>query len=406
MGPRSGFRLVAVAVAAFVEAHCAFANDLGGVSDEFNVSSTLSNWSRVNVTEGWNADQLESLELNTTTPGQMVVTPFTCSWYQDWRGPMIFKLITGDFVVTTSVQARGRDGVSVPQSQYSLAGLMIRTPRAITPGTWTPGGENYVFFSTGHGNNGGSGFQFEDKTTINSNSTLILSNSIAGTALLQIARLGNYVILLRQEPGQPWVVHRRFARSDFPATLQVGAVTYTDWQKASVFTPFVQNSNVLDPPLGIADPNPGVPFNPDLTATFDFIRLFRPTLPVELQGVNLTNTTLVPDAALIAFLGSNANVPAPMALVHADFGYAAKEEGTSALPFNTLAEALARADDGATIRISGSSSVTESGETFTGGSVIDQVVTIQADPAGGGVRIGVNGMSRSRSTTGFISGPR
>ncbi len=287
-------------------------NDLASLSDEFDAPSSMTNWSRVHESEQWFSDQVEQWDIDTSEPSRMVLMPYTVVWFNDWRGPLIYKQVTGDFVVTTDVRATGRDGSSVPQTQFSLAGLMIRAPRNITPATWTTGGENYIFLSMGHGNNGGTGFQFEVKNTINSNSTLILSNNVADNALLQIARLGDYVIVLRKESGQPWAIHNRYNRSDMPATLQVGAVAYTNWEKAQDFTPIVHNANVLNPPLpgGVTDPTPAEPFNPDVLGSFDYIRFFRPTLPANLVGVDLTNEGLVSDAQLLAFLADSANVPA------------------------------------------------------------------------------------------------
>ena len=70
--------------------------------------------------------------------------------------------------------------------------------------------------------------------------------------------------------GEEWQVHRRYSRPDMPETLQVGMVTYTDWEKANDFDPFYQNSNALTPD-GF-DPTPGQAFNPDLVAGFDYAR--------------------------------------------------------------------------------------------------------------------------------------
>jgi len=318
-GARRGAHARAIGVAAFglalgAGAGLARANDLLPLSDEFGDAASLSNWLRVHEVEQWNADQLEIYDIDATQPGRMVMMPYTVVWFQDWRGPFSFKEIADDFVVTIEVTATGRDGSSVPQALYSLGGVMIRTPRDITSATWTPGGENYVFLSLGHGNNGGTSWQFEVKTTVNSNSMLILSPAPGAAAELQLARLGEYVIALRREPGQPWVVHRRYQRSDFPATVQVGVVSYTDWFKAQVFAPFVHNGNVLDPPLppGVTDPDPSRPFAPDLLATYDYVRFFRPTLPPELEGADLTDQSQVPDSDLLAFLGEHANVPNPV----------------------------------------------------------------------------------------------
>lgn len=288
----------------------AAANDLGSLSDEFNDGGTLGNWSRVHLVEQWNADQLATWDIDTTQSGRMVMEPHTCSWFEDYRGPFAFKNVTGDFVVTSSITTTGRDGASVPSSAFSLAGVLVRFPRNVTPGTWSPGGENYVFLSIGRAN--AARWQFEVKTTVNSNSTLHITDALGNSALIQVARLGDYLIMLRQEPGQPWAVHRRYARGDFPDTMQVGLFAYTDWPKVSIFDPFVHNSTTLVPPLPPGtDPDPGVPFDPDLIAGFDYTHYFRPTLPAHLVGLDLTSETLVPDAELLAFLGDHADVPSP-----------------------------------------------------------------------------------------------
>ncbi len=292
----------------------AAANDLRSLSDEFECADSLVEWLRVNAVEEWNADQLEICDVDATQAGRLVMVPHTGTWFQDWRGPLAYKEVEGDFVLTTRVHVSAHDGVSIPgvAAQFSLAGLMVRAPRDITPATWTPGGENFVFLSLGYGNAQPATHQFEVKTTVDSNSTLILSTAPGPTAMLQMARIGPHVITLRREPGQPWQVHGRYFRPDLPERVQIGFVSYTDWAKTSVFSPFVHNSNTLDDPLppDVVDPAPGVPFRPDLIASFDFARFFRPELPPRLTGANLNDPGEVSDEALLAFLGQAANRPA------------------------------------------------------------------------------------------------
>ena len=113
-------------------------NDLASLSDEFDDAATMSNWLRIHIVESWFADHLESYDINQTQAGRMVMMPYTSTWYQDYRGVMSFKEVTGDFVMTTEVHVSARDGVSIPgvDSQFALGGIMIRTPRNITPATW------------------------------------------------------------------------------------------------------------------------------------------------------------------------------------------------------------------------------------------------------------------------------
>ena len=297
-------------------------DDLAPLSDEFSDAASIANWQRVNEVENWNVEQLQIWDIDQTQSDRMVMVPHTVVWFQDWRGPMAFKEVTGDFVVTSEVHIADRDELGdsdaddVPDdAQFSLGGLMIRTPRDIQDPTsdWAAGsraddgtnnGENYVFLSMGHGTNGN--WTFEVKTTRNSDSQLELTPMNSSTATLQIARIGDAVIALYQLPGEDWVVHRRYHRADMPETLQVGMVSYSDWEKAGDFDPFYHNSHVLEP--GAIDPTPGEPFNPDLVASFEYARYARPVVPVRFQGMDLVSSVSVEQ--LLTFLGDNAN-PVP-----------------------------------------------------------------------------------------------
>jgi hypothetical protein len=282
--------LIVVAAGTLLTPSLLPADDLAPLSDEFDSNSTLSNWSRVHATEGWNADQLAVLNFNTSATGQATLVPHTSTWYNNFRGELTYKNITGDFVASTRVRATNRAATAAPSRDYSLAGILVRTPRAITPGTWTAGGENYLFLSLGAANVSNS-FQYEVKTTLNSNSVLEISSAGTSVTQIQVARIGHSFVMLRRADGDTtWTVHRRYFRSDMPATLQVGMTVYTDWDNVSAVDPFVHNSTV----------NTGG--NPDLRAQFDYYRFRRPNVPAPLVGVNLTNP-LVTDAILLSFLG-------------------------------------------------------------------------------------------------------
>lgn len=305
------------------------ATPIAGLSDEFADAASINNWSEVNQTEGWGARgaQLNQWTVNANGDGQMVMQPHTVVWYGDWRGPLVYKEVTGDFVVTTRMTITDRDNVggsdadNVPgDGQFSLGGLMIRTPRAITNGAadWQPGsgvedgtnnGENYVFLSMDY-TSGSNNFSFEVKTTRNSNSVLEIT-PLAQTpneVELRIARVGNSIIALHRRVGEAnWTVHRRYSRPDMPATMQVGMVTYSDWEKANDLAPVVHNGSVLAPGQ-IVDPSPFQPFNPDLTASFGYTRFARPDVPAAFVGADLSSPAVASDAQLLSFLGNNANI--------------------------------------------------------------------------------------------------
>lgn len=288
------------------------ANDLAVLSDEFTDASTLANFQRVNAVEGWNADKLEARDINVSRPGRMTMIPRTGGWFNDYIGELSFKPVSGDFVVTTEVIPRNRAGNAAPSGEYSLAGIMIRTPTGHTTGAsgWPLGQQNYVFLSMGAANNPGT-YQFEVKNTVNSSSVLAISNAPATQAELQVARLGGAVITLRRDAGGAWLVHRRYARNDLPAALQVGLVAYTDWLGIQARFPIAQPGSYLaNNAAVITDQNPG------LTAEFEYLRFHRPQIPAQFVGRNFTNPAEVSDAELLSFLGANANVASTNAPVN------------------------------------------------------------------------------------------
>ncbi|WP_339729248.1 hypothetical protein [uncultured Gimesia sp.] len=269
-------------------------DDLNSLSDEFEDAATLKQWSRIYQTEKTNADQLEKFDIAQTRPGWMVMMPYSSTWYMDYRGVLVYKMVKGDFVVTSNIRVARRNGDGAPRSNYSLAGLMIRTPRDVTPQTWQPGGENYIFLSLGSAKQPGT-FQFEVKTTLNSRSQLAVTDAGTPTAQIQIARIGNDFILLKKTPSGNWNIHQRYRRVDMPQELQVGLTVYTDYSTASRMQPAQQNTQVIKNG------------RPDLVAGFDFVRFNRPQVPARLTGKTFSNPNDVSDRDLLQFLGDKAH---------------------------------------------------------------------------------------------------
>lgn len=263
---------------------------LAALSDEFDDPTSLGDWLRVFEVEGWPYDPLEALDVGTTRPGWCTMVPYASTWYQDYRAELLCKEVAGDFVVTTHVEPRDRAGAGAPGASFSLAGLMLRAPRAITPATWAPGGEDYVFLSLGAADVPGS-YQSEVKTTDDSDSVLEIAPGPAA-ATLRAARVGPHLVLLLRPAGGAWTVHRRYRRDDLPATLQVGLTVYTDWASCAPLTPYAHNTTRVDG-------------DPDLRAQFDYVRFAPPAVPAALVGAALSDPAAVSDAALLAFLGAD-----------------------------------------------------------------------------------------------------
>lgn len=287
---------------------------LHALNDEFNQACTLSDWYDVNVTEGWNIQPLEVLDVDQTNEGFMTLIPYTVTWFENFKGALIYKNVEGNFVVTTRVLPTNRayDDMPNPGSQYSLAGIMLRRSKSLTTGAagWSAGQENYIFLSAGYASTGHPtcpgcpGPHFEVKNTINSNSNLEVSSIDTLDVQIRVARINDAIIVLYRLTGGDFLVHRRYSRSDFPDSMQLGMVTYTDYPKANTYTTIFQNSHVLNDDLN-PDPsnNPGLPFNPDLVGRFDYLRFDSVAVPGPLMGLDLTNPGQVSDQQLLDFLG-------------------------------------------------------------------------------------------------------
>ena len=275
-------------------------------NDEFDRPCHLLQWSNINDTEGWNAEQLESVDIGQSMDGMLNMMPYTSSWFADYRGILLFKEISGNFIFETEVQIENRAGNGLPSSDYSLAGLMIRTPKNLTNGAvgWIQGLENYVFLaigwaSTGHPSCFGCGGpHFEVKNTINSSSTLNISSIAQPHAIIRMVRVNGVILVLRRSPGGSFTVHARYNRQDMPSQVQVGFVTYTDWPNVSMYNYITQNSNTLN-----NDYDNSVNWNPDLIGHFDYARFDDVLIPPALEGRNFNNPAQVSDAEIIDAFG-------------------------------------------------------------------------------------------------------
>lgn len=260
--------------------------DLTPLNDEFNDASTIEEWQLVTDVEGWGTQHFAAFNIDQTNPGALTIEPQTSTWYQDYQGDLAFKEVSGDFIVTTHVTITDRDDIGdsdnddIPSdSTFSLGGVMLRSPRNITDAAteWTAGGSNFVFLSLGHGYDGG--MSLESKNTQDSVSNLALIPVNSTNAELRVERSGTSITTMyRLEGDVEWQAAANFDRPDMPETLQVGLVGYSDYEKASTFQPFYANSHALiDTPENAANSNdPGLAYNPDVQASFDYIRFERP----------------------------------------------------------------------------------------------------------------------------------
>ncbi len=293
----------AALVLAFTAPLAAQSGELFALGDEFSDPARAAEWTHRHAAEGLGFDPLEIFEVDgPSAPGSMRLVPHTVSWFEGYKGPLVYKTVSGDFAFTTRVAVSNRAGDAQPGSDYSLAGVMLRAP---TSSLAQP--EDFVFLSLGYGDSqqwpaAGPGPHFEVKTTDNGVSVLEVTAANVADVELQLARIGAAVVALYRRPGESWVVHRRFARGDLPSVLQAGLVAYTDWQKVATYTPQFHNANLLAPPIpGDPSSQPWRPFEPDLDARFDYARFQRLITPPGFDALTAS------DPELLALLGDAAN---------------------------------------------------------------------------------------------------
>jgi hypothetical protein len=184
----------------------------GGLSDEFDGKSLSSTWT---VFKG---DENVSFKA-TVEGGQLHLVPrANCVWYQARNGPALFKRVSGDFKMTSTVRVASVANPSdVPRYEYQFGGLMARHPDSRR--------ENYVFAVVGWRE---SYLALESKTTVNGESTILAPEWPSGEAELRICRSGATFVLLARKPGaSKWIEQGRHQRSDLPAEVQVGPIAYT-----------------------------------------------------------------------------------------------------------------------------------------------------------------------------------
>ncbi|MEM8898755.1 MAG: DUF1349 domain-containing protein [Bacteroidota bacterium] len=239
-------------------------NDLESLSDEFDQAESMENWTSFHESEGWPNHALKA-NIDTDSEGNFHLEPNTGFWYGEVHcGPYYFKQVEGDFTVTTRVKASGKN-TEVPQKLFSLAGLMIRSPRQEGVAKTDKGHENWLFLSTGYAK-GKNQAQFETKLTIKGKSKLKILPAPEGWVEIAIRREGDQFTMYVNKEGK-WEVLRTLTHPNMSERLQVGMIAYTDFnakmKRRYIFSRSSLNTTVF------------TDGEPDLIARFEYIRFFR-----------------------------------------------------------------------------------------------------------------------------------
>lgn len=256
--------IIAAGAAALVLASAAQAqpaDPLRGLSSTFDNAAALQGWQE-HAVNGW----VSKWQPPRVENGHLILQPTSSGWFEENQAGHLYRMVSGDFIVTTRIRVEGTRA-ALPQTEFSLAGLFIRAPRDLpNAGAWSPGRENWLFFSVGTASPAGQP-QYEIKTTTNSLSTLMITPAQTGWVELRIARHGELFTLLHRPEGQrEWRVLNQFIRPDLPHTLNVGLTAYADYGSVA---PTYPNYNIYN--------TQGAPRqNADLIARVDWIRFRTP----------------------------------------------------------------------------------------------------------------------------------
>ena len=253
-------RMIVGGIAMLALASQAQADDISALSTDFDTPQALAAWSEhapEGFTPKWEEPRIED--------GRLVLEPRSSGWFEDNQAGHLYHQIAGDFIATTRIEVTGTTA-DLPQTSFSLAGLFVRAPRDVSAATWTPGQENWLFFSVGTAAPAGEP-HYEVKTTTNSLSTLKILPAQPGPVDLRIARHGELFTLLARPEGADWAVVDQIIRPDMPHVLNVGLTAYSDYDAVAPIYPDFQRYNTQ----GAAEDNA------DLIAYVDSFTLRRPT---------------------------------------------------------------------------------------------------------------------------------
>ncbi len=180
-------------------------------------------------------------------------------WYSDRSGPMLYRLVTGNFLVETRARSvLSADNARRPTASFNTSGLLVRDPSS-TRGNmrWLMYnfGQQDAFYGTEAKNTvpDFGGFNLQSAAGFNSRSTLFLTKMPDGfvEADLRICRIGGEFRFFKRLAGSGrWVEERqdesttiqgngasrptpgvvpggviRFQRDDMPGTVQVGLIS-------------------------------------------------------------------------------------------------------------------------------------------------------------------------------------
>jgi hypothetical protein len=247
-------------------------DDLKGLSDEFNDTSTIGKWQ---IFKDKANTRIEELKINESNTNMLKMIPKTAGWYKNYHGAFVYKEIKGNFVASTRIKVTGKTS-DLPNSIWTIAGLLVRKPVDPQKIANNEEKENWIYMQTGRGDK--ESRVFDTKETKNGESEYFIAPCDSGWVELKIIRYNNLFVTLYKQDGKEWTIFKRYIREDMPETIQVGMAGIADCMVAFSMTENEFNAKGFDDRRNI----------PDLIASFDYIRFNRPN--IKSKDAQITNT--------------------------------------------------------------------------------------------------------------------
>jgi hypothetical protein len=176
-------------------------------------------------------------------------------WYQGSTKSLVYQLISGDFMVTTTARPRKRtDANQAPTNALHVGGLMVRSPSSSGGNT-----ENYLFTMVGSNEFAQPGVEIKSTTNgVSQWSEPVWPEPLG--AELRICRLGtSFYLYKRTIGGTTWILadHQGNAaaidRPDLPSTVQVGMALNFSGPNNDLDVAFDEITLGSPPPASVAD---------------------------------------------------------------------------------------------------------------------------------------------------------
>ncbi len=236
-------------------------NKISYLSDEFDDSSSLSNWNIFNQINGL-PQRINTIDINNHSKGNLYLNPYPAAWYGGYHGVFLYKKVKGNFIATTRIKVIGKRN-ELPKDIWSTAGLMIREPDDLREQS-RKNKENWVYLMTGRGSK--ENLVIDWKSVRNNEYYYVATERKKGWLQLGIVRIGPMFIYIYKYDNEKWKIgKRRYIRSDLPIDMQIGISATADIKKTHDYTFDEFNSKELK-------------HSTDLLVYWDYFRIRRPTI--------------------------------------------------------------------------------------------------------------------------------